>query len=112
MSENYEPLRLELSDGTEIEATPDNTSLFMFVGRLACYNHVFIVMNEEESQGAYIFSNSNIFTPIGNHILQHDYPLHTNLREVADCDVDAFNRMVHQEATRDLSDGVPSEWLE
>lgn len=105
-----EHLHLELGDGSEFEATPDNTALFMYIGAIACYSHVFIVMDEEASTVAYVFSSNNMFVPIANHILEHNYPVHLHLREVAECDEAAYSRMIHREAN-DLEAGVPEDWV-
>ena len=109
MSEN---IKLEFGDGSEFEATPDNTALFTFMGALACYDHVFIAMEEPENnrvQGSYVFISNKMFGPLVEHILEHDYPLHLNLRQVAECDEEAYARMIHKEAD-DLDAGVPEDW--
>ena len=35
---------------------------------------------------------------------------HLHLREVAECDEAAYNRMIHREAN-DLEAGVPEDWV-
>lgn len=93
----------------EFEATPDNTTLFRFVGQLALYNHVFMVTRPEESTGAYLFNQHPYYKEFEEYIIENNYPLHDNLRDVAQCDIDAFDNMIKQEL--DGLDHVPDDWL-
>lgn len=103
MTERLEPEQdrpaMKLSFGSrEFEATPDNTSLFQFMGRLACYNHVFMQTNEEDEEptGTYVFNQHPVYPQMIEYMIANDYPMHLNLRQVAECDVNAFNQMVQQ----------------
>jgi len=93
--------------GGEFEATPENTSLFSYAGKLAIYDHVFFVRNNDK--GIYLFNQHPVFADVADYIIENDYPMHLFLRNVAQCDIDAFNQMVHSEAS-DLDKGVPDDW--
>lgn len=50
--------RLSFDDGSEYLATKDNASAFLHLGRMACYDHIFIQLEpnpEEEPKGLYCF---------------------------------------------------------
>lgn len=105
-------IRLNLSDG-EFEATPENSHLYMHLGALACYNHVFLEKGRQEDNtlsGTYIFSITPVFDEMAEFMAENGYPMHVNLRTVAQCDVDAFNRMVEQQVGE--FDSFPDEWVE
>jgi len=107
-SQNQEP-SIKLNIGQEVfEATRDNTTLFQFFGRLAIYNHVFLVFNEEENSGAYIFSDSPVYPEMEEFIVAHEFPQHLGMRAVAQCDVDAWER--HTFSDLNASEGVPEGW--
>lgn len=113
MGEDEPRMRLTKYDDTEFYATRDNTSLFTFLGRTAL-DHIFVNTevdeeNEKVMIGTYIFRCHRMFEPMEDYMVVNDYPLHLNLPEVADCDEEAFNRMVHQQAT-DI-DTIPADWL-
>lgn len=107
--ENEPSMQLSFGNGGEFEATPENTSLYRFVGRLACHNHVFIVTNPEESAGTYIFSITPVYREMEAYMVANDYPIHDHLRQVAQCDLDAYERMLNQ-AAENLSDDMLGEW--
>lgn len=93
----------------EFEATPDNTTLFRFAGKLALYNHVFMLTQPENNNGAYLFNQHPYYKEFEEYMIEHKYPLHDNLREVAECDQDAFENMVKQDL-KDIDDYVPDDW--
>lgn len=105
-------MTLQLNGREDFEATPENTSLFQFAGQLACYNHVFIQTGEETdevSMGAYVFNTHPVYHEMVAFMVRHEYPMHLYLREVAECDINAFNNMIAQHAS-ELDNGVPEEW--
>lgn len=112
MSEHQPEMRIN-TPGGEIVAVPDNTSLFKYLGRIACYSHIFIRTEEAVDNvltGTYIFANHNVFPEMEEYMLSEGYPAHINMREVAECDKDAFNKMVAQSA-EDI-DEIPSDWFD
>ena len=109
-------LKMQLGEYGEFEATPENTSVFTFLGQTAIngimwdnerFNHAFLnihEVDEDRVQGAYIFSDAKNFDEMMRFFMQNGYPLHVNLRHVAQCDIDAY--FAHQEvvADRELKD--------
>lgn len=106
-----EPI-IELNlNGEKFEATRDNTTLFQFFGRLAIYNHIFLEMGEDEKApfGAYIFSDHPTYPDLEELIVAHEFPQHLALREVGQCDVDAWERHTFDDVRS--ADTFPAEWL-
>jgi len=104
---------IELQIGGEIfRATRDNTSLFRYFGRLAIYDHIFMQTGQESEStllGAYVFSNADRWGDMVDFMVTHGYPQHIDLRQVAECDVNAF----YKANLGDLqgAESVPEEWL-
>jgi len=96
-------------NGEHFEATRDNTSLFRYFGHLAVYNHVFIVRDEESGECTYIFNQHPTYPVFEEYMVKHKYETHDNLREVAECDLDAFEDMVKQNLG-DIQDYPPEDW--
>jgi hypothetical protein len=103
-------LRLDTHDGTRLELTPENSTLFTHVGELSLYDHCFIATAEEGTTtiGVYLFRHSDVFPAIKEHFEQHGYPMVLNQREVAPCDINAFERAIEL-ATDDITH-VPEDW--
>lgn len=97
-------------NGEKFLATPENTTLFAFIGELAVYDHVFIEtgMTESTPTGAYLFKNQEAWDDIVDFMVTNDYTQHVNLREVAECDRDAFNRTFYEDVRHFAS--FPQEW--
>lgn len=110
MREDEPAMILDLPSG-DFEARRDNTSLFTFLGAIACYDHVFVQTGDIEDNvmsGTYIFSTHPAFEKMSEYMVENDYPMHLNLQEAAECDRTAWERMVAQQCT-DI-DGVPEDW--
>lgn len=111
MSTEREPqIHLNLRGETVI-ATRENASLFMFLGDLAAYNHIFIAMDDSEegrTLGNYIFSSSESYEPIMSFMAENAFPMHVNLLEVADCDVGAFDRHHYRDIRQ--TNTIPEDW--
>lgn len=112
--------RLEMNGG-EVLMTPDNGYLFTFVGKTAlsdgtildssALNHVFVRYNTAEDGreiGSYIFSHNQAFQALADYMQENGFTAHVNLREVAECDLDAYENSLANEA-RDL-DFLPDDW--
>lgn len=95
-------------NGEEFLATRHNTSLFTFLGELSCYDHVFILKDEETGEGGYLFKNQTVFNDLGAFIVAHSFPMHLNMTEVAECDQDAFNGTFYRDIRSNRS--FPPEW--
>lgn len=119
MSEKLEPkegeypaMRLTIGENREFESTPFNTTLFTYLGRLACYDHVFIQTGDENDTtmvGTYVFNTHPVYPDMSAFMIEHDFPLMLNRVEVPDCDVEAWQRMVAQQVD-DLDQGIPEGW--
>lgn len=90
-----EPVLEITMNGETLRATRGNTSLFTFIGELACYDHVFIVTDEQSNIGSYLFRNQEIFHQLASFLVENLYPMHLNLDEVADCDRNAFEHTMY-----------------
>jgi hypothetical protein len=99
--------KLTFSDG-EQDMTRHNSALFMHIGSLAMYDHIFVT-TEGERKWAYIFRHSEAFPILRNFMAKNHFTMHLNLAQVADVDRQAFEQSLAQQNT-DL-DHVPDEWL-
>ena len=104
---------LEVNIGdNEFIVTPENTSLFTFMGEAALYDHVFMKRERNEQNqviGNFVFANGkqpHIYEYLMNFIIAEDYPIHMNIREAAECDIAAFER----EMFEGFEDGIPDNW--
>lgn len=107
-----EPALEVTMNGERFLATRENTTLFQFFGHLAVYDHVFIQTSFEDStpKGAYLFRNQEVWGDLVDFIVTNEYPQHVCLREVAQCDVDAFERTMYGDV-RGLP-SFPQEWAD
>lgn len=112
MNEDEAKMVLNLANGEEFEANRHNTSLFNFIGDLATRNHVFVVMGDDDGipTGAYIFQHNEVYPRIVEHMIEHNYPLHLNMTEVAECDEDAFQKSLDQIAEGSFD--LPEDWFD
>lgn len=111
MNENEPGIFLNIDGDSSFEATRDNSSLFRHIGAAALYDHIFIVTDEDSSYGTYVFRSCDSFEMMSDYMIENGYPIHLNIREPAQCDVDAFERMILQACERD-GDFVPEDWNE
>lgn len=110
MSENEPSFSFEMPNHGEFEATRDNTVMFRHMGRLAMYDHVFFIRDAEKGQGTYLFSHHPSYPQLADWLMDNDFPAHINLRQVAQCDIDAFDSMISKDANLELENGVPDDW--
>ena len=101
--------------GEQFEATPDNASLFTFAGNLASRNHVFLETGKSDKPnttiGTYVFSVHPTYKPLSEHLIENDFPVHMNLREVADCDENAYQKLIDQAiAGEEDFETIPDDW--
>ena len=116
MADNNElpTMRLHMKDSDEVfEATPENTSLFQFAGLAASRSHVFLQTGESEADssvtGAYIFSFNPSYKQMVQFMVAHEFPMHLNLRQVADCDEDAYQDAIAK-ASEGSADNIDDEF--
>jgi hypothetical protein len=115
---DYDPselphMKLTLGEDREFNSTPENTTLFTHLGRLAMYDHIFLQTGSEDNDiilGTYVFNTHSSFEGMADFMMDNHYPMILNKLEAADCDVQAFNRMIEQQAG-DLEQGVPDDWV-
>lgn len=104
---------LNLSMGEKIfEMNRRNASLFTFIGKLATHNHIFLVHEIEENRafGTYVWSHHEAYEDLSNFLVEHDFPVHLNMLEVASCDLEAYDNSI-QLNTADLDKGIPTDWV-
>lgn len=102
-------MKMEYPDGREVLSTRDNTSIFRFMGALALYDHIFVVTDPEKNQGTYIFRSHPSYEQMADYMMDNDFVAHINLRSVAECDVEAFDKMVARDVA-EVEEGVPEGW--
>lgn len=98
-------LILNLTDGTERRMDRHNSALFTHLGNLAMYDHCYIQTNEDT--GCYIFRHSPVFEQLAGFMVQNAFPMHLNRVDVAECDMDAFEKAVALEVPSE----IPEDWL-
>lgn len=114
--------RLEMNGSDEVIMWPGNGTLFTFVGKTALsdgievdsdnLNHVFVAYERDEDDsvfGTYIFSHNQAYAALSKYMFENGFPVHLNLRQVAQCDIDAYEGALQKEFG-DL-DSFPDEWL-
>ena len=100
MSEKFGSFK---AGGKRYEMTPDNTSVYLHMGELAVFDHLFTTM---ETYGAYIWRDSKSFEDLVELATDAGCALHVNLRKVSELD----ERVYMQQATSDLGDTMPENW--
>ena len=97
MSEKEPKLTFELNN-SEYEVKRDNSQLWTYLGRTAI-DHVWIEHNLENDGTAVgsrfwreVFEDDEMFNRIANYMVAHNYESHISLRDVPECDVDAYVR--------------------
>ena len=100
-------IKFTLEDGSNIEATRENSSVYTFLGKAAMYNHIFIVIDDENA--LYTFCDSPHYIDVISFMVDNSYPMHLNLLEAQDCDREAYEKYVDS-ASWDLGDYPPEEW--
>jgi len=100
---------LNFESGKSIEVTKDMARLYTHLGHNALYDHIFIVVDQEESQGVYIWAQEPPENPaypeLAPTIVENECEMHVFIREASQYDKEAFERAV----TRD-KDETPN-WL-
>lgn len=102
--ENEPEVKLNIPNG-EFIGRRDNMRLYTHLGQLALYDHVFC---SQEESGFYIFNFVGGYETLKEYMLQNAYPAYVNQTEVAQVDVDAFDRAMAA-STNDL-DYLPDDW--
>lgn len=105
MSEAF--ARFEYGEGESdyVELTRENTTLFMHLGHLSVYDHLFIEV--DENNVAYYWRHLPQFDEMVQAAVEHDVMAHLNIPAVNSND----ERVYMKQAMKDLGDYVPEEWL-
>lgn len=107
MSEPEQPMMRFHMDGEDYGATPENTALFTFIGRLASRDHIFVQTEQEGHQaiGIYIFkfALAEAYGEMQEYMLANGYTCHLNMRQVAECDENAYANCTGNIAERELA---------
>lgn len=96
--ENEPRVNLRLQ-GNETLGHRGNLRLYTFLGKLAVYDHVFYTGQEDNS--CYIFSFVEGYEELRDHMLEENYPAYLNQTEVAQVDLDAYDRIIQRIAAFD-----------
>ena len=109
-----EPLRL-VGENFECRTyDQDHAFLYTFAGELACYDHVFLLHDETETEvehGRYIWKDDPAYEDASEHLLCNDFPVCLNFREVSDTDLDIFNWEFGLEEAAKVN-SVPEDWVQ
>ncbi len=105
---------ITLTDGRESRIDRNNSTLFTHLGELACFDHVFMQLDEDdEGLGVYVFRHQPAFDELVGFMIENLFPMRLNSTSVANCDRKAFKRSVARESKREaaaLPDTVPEDW--
>lgn len=102
---------LELTmNGEKIIANRHNTAMFTFLGELAVYDHIFVLTDEETNSGAYLFKNQDVWKELAGFLIEHEFPMHLNMDEVAECDRNAFDATMYGDIRSNKS--FPQGWVD
>jgi hypothetical protein len=78
-NKDHPRLRIKL-DHQEIDMTRQNSALYLFMGKTAMYDHIFVHDHEHERVG-YLFKNMEKYAEYGKFMLRYQFPLHQYLQE-------------------------------
>src|ERR1035438_9188330 len=91
---NTEPtIHIKIND-KRVEMTRQNSSVWQFAAKLAMYNHIFIIDEEDNNYGYYWADKAkpNQYAKYIDYMTKNDYSLHINLWEICDEDKEAYER--------------------
>lgn len=107
MSEQIEGFGVINTNGERHEMTRDNTSLFNHLGRLALYDHLFVIFPDET--GVYIWSTNPSYEQLAALAVEHECIMHLNLQAVAE--IDERNYLKHHTGDLKEFDTIPDDWV-
>ena len=109
MSEHF--ANLNFPNGESIKVTRDMARLYTHLGNGALFDHVFIVTDEEELKGVYVWAqippDNPTYLGLAPAVVENGCELHVNLGKVATNDRTAFEKY----AVGEIPDEVPEEWF-
>ena len=98
------------AEGEIVELDNNNTQIYTHLGRLAIYNHIFVIINEEDRIGCFIWAeqppaNPN-YTLLYQLAMDNECVAFMNIKQVSDADMTQFEAS----ASSDLDGGIPDDW--
>lgn len=110
MSEKEPGLTLRYGDGKRLELTPENTTLYTFLGRTAIgdlefenqsLNHAFVTTGHTENDkpiGNFYFEKFHaVYKDIAAFAIKNSFPHIANMRTIPACDLKAYLGQVDRE---------------
>lgn len=122
MSAEKDPsLPLNLGNGRTLEMTPNNSTMYTFLGKTAVrcgndefeidnstVNHIFVAT--EENRGLYFFAHQGEpFNEMSRFMIENSYPMILNSRSVPTCDLQVWLQEVDKEAA-DFASKIPDSF--
>jgi len=113
MSEPEKAIELNLG-GNEYELRRDNSELYMYFGKLAMFNHVFIQQEstEELRTGLFVpeqYIGKDTFSMLAATMIDFNFPARLNQIEVAEGDAEIITRILAGSDIQDINDSFP-DW--
>lgn len=107
MSEEDPTLDVTFGD-VPFEVNRRNTFLYTYLGGLGIYDHVFVLNDQEEGRGWYVFKEhmGEGYTMLAKFVVENSLILHMNLQDISQGDIDAWNNAM----LNDIEDGIPRDW--
>lgn len=101
-----------------LEARPNNSALYVYLGDLVSRSHIFIETGKSDTGsqvGIFVFRATypEAFGRIATYMINSGYESHLNLRHVHEADEHAYQVYTDQAVvkhTNDLGDFIPPEW--
>lgn len=112
MSEHDPSMRLSIGS-KEFLATPSNAHLYTHIGRLAMYDHLFLIEDTEgeELTGMFVFKQLHVqeeaFTEIGNFMANNGFHCDINRTQAAEGDIAQYDAVIAA-MVGDLE--IPDDW--
>lgn len=113
MSEQIPQLNLNLGDGRKLEMTPENSTLYTFLGHTvigemtienSSINHVFVQTGNDErgqASGMYFFNEfDGAYKDMSTHMTEYRYPMILNQHTVPACDLKVWYDRMDMEVAR------------
>ena len=110
MSEQLPEMKITFSGNEEFLATPENTILYNYVAIHSLYDHIFMIRERQANKliGSYVRPFEEDYDKMRDYMIEADYPLHLNIREVSDNDIANYDKSI-AEMTGDI-ETIP-DWL-
>lgn len=87
--------------------------LFVYSGELACYNHVYLELPDEDGEpptALYVWRDDEQFQRCAAHIIEHEFPAYVGLSELDEQTNMVFRWHMGLEEL-DAATSFPAEWV-